>query len=425
MYLGFHFFLGFFFVAVVGAIVLIRFRRYKHHQSDFCYDYSWENTEFECYEVALRNGCWQLDAVPKRRATYILSLEVQSNLFGYLFDPRITVECQAVKTSHCLIRGSRGRVGLNITRHFHVDTAPVAFRIQFKNCKSRFKGKKLKIYVGKEIEFNKVMILAPHPDDAEIGSCGLYLSHPSWIITITDGAMGRQYPPWADTQIVARIRIADSLYIPRVIAPPCAAIQSYNLAYPDTKLFTICETETDRWNRLVGEIRQHIEAHQPDIIVTPHPQLDSHPDHVATTSALKKALQSSRHQPRFLFFTLIHNHVTEMYPLGDLRDEIDLPPLPRDRAHQAPLFTDIYTHILDPDHLRLKANALELHSDLRDRAFGHQISFRHWLMLTRRFLLSRIDGMRYNPTDLFERFVRPIEMFLVHTTGRFLAQPDV
>src|SRR5581483_7318076 len=56
-------------------------------------------------------------------------------------------------------------------------------------------------------------------------------------------------------------------------------------------------TESCTWNELIGELRVLLQQAHPDIVVCPHPALDTHPDHIFTTVALDQALRELGRAP--------------------------------------------------------------------------------------------------------------------------------
>jgi LmbE family N-acetylglucosaminyl deacetylase len=240
-----------------------------------------------------------------------------------------------------------------------------------------------------------VLVLAPHPDDAEIGAFALYATTRSTVATVTAGNAGSPTyeAVFGDNQAAeqyhfkGRIRVIDSITIPwQGGVPPERAL---NLGYFDARLGTMFETpdavvpemygpNTDigqylqynfsplvkkgsrqsTWRNLVADIDALIRRVNPTIIAAPHPQLDSHRDHQFTTVALVEALARRRRNVTLLLYT---NHAdNNRYPYGPAGTLMSLPaitqPVELDRVFSLPLPADLQ---------RDKLFALESMHDLR------------------------------------------------------------
>ena len=78
------------------------------------------------------------------------------------------------------------------------------------------------------------------------------------------------------------------------------------------------------WTNLVDDLETVLKKVDPDLIVAPHPQLDSHADHQFTTVALAEALSRRRQRVTLLLYT---NHADRnRYPYGPAGTLMSLPP---------------------------------------------------------------------------------------------------
>jgi hypothetical protein len=100
--------------------------------------------------------------------------------------------------------------------------------------------------------------------------------------------------------------------------------------------------------------------HKPDVIVTPHPVLDPHSDHLYATRSLVEALGETAAPVTFLPYAN-HYHNTQMAPFGLAHSAVCLPP-----GHQpsATAF-GVYTRVLSDDVQQHKAVALQMMHDLQ------------------------------------------------------------
>jgi hypothetical protein len=170
-----------------------------------------------------------------------------------------------------------------------------------------------------------VLVLAPHPDDAEIAAFGIYARSRATVVTVTAGNAGAPtyesvFDDPAELYLFkGRIRLIDSITIPwQGGVPPERA---FNMGYFDARLAAMYEKRDEvvpemyrpnsdinvyrkdnigsllpmrpresKWSHLVDDTLSLLKKVKPAVIVAPHPQLDTHRDHQYTTVALSEAL---------------------------------------------------------------------------------------------------------------------------------------
>jgi LmbE family N-acetylglucosaminyl deacetylase len=294
----------------------------------------------------------------------------------------------------------------------------------------------------------RVLVVAPHPDDAEIAAFGVYSSTDADVVTVTSGDAGAPgfaalFPePGEHYRVKGWIRTWDSIVVPffggvapgrarnlgyydatlrrlwqerpRAIAPALAKLESpgfYRSLNIDPRLRE--RPFTASWPSLVGDLRAELDLLQPRVVVAPHPLLDRHADHQFTTVALLEALEAWPGDCELWLYT---NHATgnESWPFGPPEAMSGLPPWPApamggaaDTTAAGLFFSRLYSHPLDADARRRKQVALEAMHDLRpfdlreDEGDGDATSRR-----------ERAEARRY---DYFRRAPRPNELFFVLT----------
>ena len=229
-----------------------------------------------------------------------------------------------------------------------------------------------------ELHAARVLVIAPHPDDAEIACFGLYADNASWVVTLTAGERGM-----ADlsghgldrdgaAQVLARLRVDDSLSIPVRAGVPRE--HCVNLVFPDGALEDLWRHAPQplallghddaararlrrrnpagqfsnagggtRWPALTEELRQILAACRPTHIACPHPLLDAHPDHVFAAIALEEALEAApaslQPEPLMLMY-VVHSAANLRYPFGARTSLLGPPPATMTRAWVIP-FTRI------------------------------------------------------------------------------------
>ncbi len=253
----------------------------------------------------------------------------------------------------------------------------------------------LRLFHSKPDLSKSVLVLAPHPDDAEIAAFALYATTRSTVATVTAGNAGSATyeAVFGDNQVPeqyhfkGRIRVIDSITIPwQGGVPPERAL---NLGYFDARLGTMYTTPNavvpemygpnsdinaylqynfsplapkrsrqSTWNNLVADIEALLRKVNPTVIAAPHPQLDNHRDHQFTTVALVEALARWRRNVTLLLYT---NHAdNNRYPYGPAGTLMSLPAI----AETVEL-DRVFSLAVSPDMQRQKLFALESMHDLR------------------------------------------------------------
>jgi LmbE family N-acetylglucosaminyl deacetylase len=246
-----------------------------------------------------------------------------------------------------------------------------------------------------EIDLSRpLLVLAPHPDDAEIAAFGVYARRNATVVTVTTGNAGpRNYEAVFENDaemyhFKGRIRLIDSITVPWQggVLPE----RTFNMGYFDARLAAMYDqpsavipemygpntdigaylkynigsllpkrARASKWGNLVDDLESIVKKVKPAIIVTPHPQLDSHADHQFTTVALAQALSRRRHRLTLLLYT---NHADRnRYPYGPAGTIMSMPP----PVAQAVAVDRVYSHPVSAAVQREKLFALESMHDLR------------------------------------------------------------
>ena len=304
---------------------------------------------------------------------------------------------------------------------------------------------RLRLFEGELDLSRSVLVLAPHPDDAEIAAFGLYAdaNRKTTVVTVTAGNAGSPtyeavFDDPGDLYLFkGRIRVIDSITIPwQGRIPPERA---FNMGYFDARLAEMYEKRdavvpemyrpnTDisvyrrenigkllpvrpresKWSNLVEDTLRVLKKVKPAVIVAPHPQLDSHRDHQYTTVALSEALAKWKRPVLLLLYT---NHADRnRYPYGPAGTLLSLPPPPPGEV----VIDRMYSHPVSPALQRLKLFALESMHDLR-------------FTPTRQYQLARTDARATAPEKpgpepditYLRRGPRSNELFFVYDRSSF------
>ncbi|UST69792.1 PIG-L deacetylase family protein [Pseudomonas moraviensis] len=365
--------------------------------------------------------------------TLVLELEVKATWLGRWLDPYVELGDDRQDFE----RGVSGRRFLNLSGQA-VALGESTLTLRGRHCTLSAAGT-LWVMSNPDYAQQRVMVIAPHADDAELAAFGLYRRcEEASIVTLTQGEIEAEdfqrlgLDKAQAARLKGRLRSWDSLSIPMwggVPASRCVQLGYYCLQLPamaeepDTSFGSRESGENDvrtvrqhnpltlpgdvdgapTWNNLVGDIQRLLEHFRPEVVVTPHPELDPHSDHVASTRALLEAIAASAWKPSTLLMYANHLHDNDRWPMGPAGGGIALPPaiepLPADR---------LWSPVLSADMQLDKAMALAMEHDLQGA-----LGFKRQL---RRVIQQMLAGRRWPVTgsnEFFRKAVRRHELFWV------------
>ena len=280
----------------------------------------------------------------------------------------------------------------------------------------------------------RILVVAPHPDDAEIAAFGLYADRQASVVTVTAGNAGDMNyrasvsDPAEHYALKGYLRAVDSVTIPwQGNIPP---ERTANLGYFDGRLDamylapqqTIPEVygpntdvavyrranlsklvssaaRSNSWQHLVEDLVEVLRKVNPAIVVMPDPRLDTHLDHEFTSVALDQALGQWQGNPVFLLYT---NHTdSNRYPYGPAGTVVSLPLSDRHLDMQK-----IYSHPTAHALQIRQLFALESMHDLR-------LSPDEQTTCSSPAIAHRPDYPRVPEDDYFRRAPRANELFYV------------
>ena len=363
-------------------------------------------------------------------------------------DPRVDVSAGAVRVQQYLDASARGLRWINLSglrgglrEGVTVEAQGVGVTIEGPATLRTFAN-------GLDLS-RPILILAPHPDDAEIAAFGLYAGRNATIVTVTSGNAGDanykdHFPDTAEQYLFkGYLRAVDSVTVPwQGGIPPERA---FNLGYFDARLRTMREKpgeivpelygpnqdvsvyrranigrllpngpRTNSWAHLVEDLVAVLKKVKPEIVVTAHPFLDYHADHQYATVALAEALDRWQKPAKFLLYT---NHAdANLYPYGPAGTSVSLPPtslsLPKWGAAAELPVQGVYSHPVSADLQRRQLYALETMHDLR-------LSPIEQAACSDPNAPRRPDYPRQPAVDYFRRGPRPDEIFFVFDRDGF------
>jgi LmbE family N-acetylglucosaminyl deacetylase len=281
-----------------------------------------------------------------------------------------------------------------------------------------------------------ILVVSPHPDDAEIAAYGLYAGRNAYVVTITAGEAGdtEAYPGLAGVAASlakGHTRVWNSVTVPMLggLAPdrmanlgyfdgtleamaadPAADMHSVSGAstldeFRSTAAQDLIPTRPGRpanQANLVEDLAYIVRRVRPDIIVAPYPLIDVHSDHKMTTMALITALRQIRWMHGALLLYSNHLPASPIYPYGNAGDVVSLPPGGGDLV-----FDGLYSNSLSSEEQAKKRIALEAMSDLRPPLRADSPSSAARLALAD--LATRVNGL---DISYFRRAVRADEFFM-------------
>lgn len=395
-------------------------------RDDYHYDFP-----ADCFSVPVRleQGALQVGAELAGYDTLLLELRLQATWLGRWLDPHVRIGDDRQDFE----RGVAGRRYLNLSgQQVHgLSIVPRFCRIDG--------GLRLHAMRNPDFAVQRMLIIAPHADDAELAAFGQYSrSSETAIVTLTQGEIEAQeyqrlgLDQAAAARLKGRLRAWDSQAAPLwggVAQARCVQLGYYCLQLPamaeqpqtpfGSRESGECDVRSVRrynplplpadadgqptWNNLVADLAAVIEHYRPEVLLTPHPELDPHHDHVASTRAVLEACARTRWQPQTLLLYANHLHDNDRWPMGPAGTGIALPPaistLPADR---------LWSPSLDAERQLDKAMALALQHDLQGA-----LPLKKRL---RRLIQRLLAGRRWPATgedEFFRKAVRRHELFWV------------
>ncbi|QNH79903.1 PIG-L family deacetylase [Pseudomonas protegens] len=383
--------------------------------------------------VSLEDGLLCLAQPLPEGETLVFELRLRSSWLGRWLDPYVEVGDDRQDFE----RGVEGVRYLNLSGQQSA-LAQGALVLRGRYCTLASTGT-LWVMANPDYARQPLMVMAPHADDAELAAFGLYgRGDEVSIVTLTQGEIeAENYQRLGldlaqASRLKGRLRSWDSMAVPLWGGVPtsrCLQLGYYCLQLPsmaqspeepfgsrqsaqsdirsvrryNPMLLPADGDGAPTWNNLVADLVALLEHFRPQVVVTPHPELDPHSDHVATTRAVMAAVTISQWKPATLLMYANHLHDNDRWPMGPAGAGVALPPaiepLPADR---------LWSPLLSVDQQLDKAMALAMQHDLQG-PLPVKRQLRRWIQ----WLLA---GRRWPPTganEFFRKSVRRHELFWV------------
>lgn len=380
--------------------------------------------------------------------TALLGMNIRHSLLGKCLDPFVTISSGGVTRQQYVERSVDGLRYINISEFIDSDEA-ISFESTF--CELMKEPSKVFLFTNSTLKNKKVLVIAPHADDAEIAAFGLYSMNNSAIVTITAGEVGsKEYESkYTNKQqaslLKGRLRAWDSMAVPQWAGlksdatiqlgyfclglkemhdSPEKSVVSKASGVNDTRVFRefndrILSSDqhgTPSWNTLVSDLAECIDCIKPDIIVTPHQQLDPHKDHYYSTTAVKQAIFKTVHKPTDVYFYANHLVSSDMFPFGPVHTLASLPP----HTEGSIEMYSVVSVAMNMDKQRDKAAALAMMHDLQTPLrLKKKIRFR-----LQEWFIGRARSP-YGADEYFRKAIRCNEIFYQLPIERFLEEQTI
>lgn len=439
--------------AILSGAVLLK--EYLRRQDLYWYDvgqgyeYRFTAPPAQRFEVQITSNGFVFPETNRKWDTALLKISVRATAAGKWFEPYVIVRhADGREGRQYFERGARGVrfVELGVSTTTVPPPGPVALMGHHLDWQEQVG--ELLLFTRPTTDSMPLLVLSPHPDDAELAAFGLYASKNSYVVTITNGS----YPDAgyasftedaaAEDELNARLRVWDSLVVPQWagVSPE----QVFNLGYfaltlekmyetPDAEIANPATGSTDveqyrswnnslgvrdeaarpTWESLVADLVTLLRAVRPAIIVAPHPVLDRARDHVYTTVALFDALDEVAELDAHLFLYTNHNSLTDYYPFGPADSRVSLPPW----FDANTPFTGILSLPLDRSQQVDKLFALDAMHDLRRKPHMEVGGVSSRILTRLRVAVAELWRDPAGEHSYFRRAVRPNELFFVYPPG--------
>ena len=383
--------------------------------------------------VRIQQGQLRCSAEWADTDTLILEVNLRATWLGRFLDPQVRIGDDRQDFE----RGVAGQRYLNLSWQQQALRAGT-LTISGRHCQIDGDAT-LHVMASPDYAGRRVMIIAPHADDAELAAFGVYSrAREVAIVTLTQGEIEAEnyrrlgLDDRDAARLKGRLRSWDSIAVPLWGGVPqqrCVQLGYYCLQLPamaaePTRPFGSRESgEADirsvrgnnplvlpgdedgqpSWANLQADLRALLAHFRPEVVITPHPELDPHADHVAATRALCQAIEEGDWMPESLLLYANHLHDNDRWPMGPAECGVALPPAIE------PLPADpIWSPTLDADTRLNKAMALGMQHDLQG-----SLPLKKRL---RRVIQAALAGRRWPRTgddEFFRKAVRRHELFWV------------
>ena len=383
----------------------------------------------------------QLPAGLNQDDTHVIEVNVKTKITGCFLDPYVDMivgeGCPSGKQKKSVRQYFERRVdGVRFLNISHLlENSHDKLRLVAHHC-SLDSSIHILSFVSPLSAKKKVMVIAPHADDAEIAAFCFYSRHESCVVTLTAGEIEAEYYEPVITnkaeasRLKGRLRAWDSIVVPKwggvrdgnamqlgyfcltleqMYAQKEVAVRSRTADLGDTRYFRNFNPQklksdqdcSPTWKNLVQDLVEMMQCWQPNIIITPHPGMDSHKDHRYATLACLEAYEKSSLSPCCFLLYANHYACTDMFPFGVSGSVASLPP-----AFDSCSGVKVFSFPADEACQREKLGALTMMHDLNT-----PIRLKRKIRQVLQHVFLGRDARRYGDDDYFRKAIRHNELF--------------
>lgn len=426
-------------LVVLSALLSYKYVNYRNsiYYYDTTRDYHYEFDKANTKTLEIKDNATTIPAQFDGTYTAFLKVRVESTFWGKWATPSVTIISHNDSITEYFEDGAIGYRYLNISSLLDKGEQRLSFeekRVTIKDQDAEFI-----FFKNKSLEDAKILVIATHPDDAEIAAYGLYSKHPeSFVLTIKSGESGLFKYDEVYTDTVAHYRkkgqlrtwnsitvpllggihhdsilnfgyyaVLDDMFLEKDSDIPATFTKTTDInVYRRQNISSLKDSlvGSSTWHSLVDNLQFVLRHVKPDVIVTPYPALDAHREHKYTTIALVEALIKSNLKRGELYLYSNHYVLNEHYPYGWAGGTMPLPPNFSNDIY----FKRIFSNNLNLELQNDKLFALEAMHDLRpdtEWRFGKKA-------LRNAYETAKTDFLN-GDISYFRRAIRSNELFFI------------
>jgi LmbE family N-acetylglucosaminyl deacetylase len=386
-------------VCCIGAALILhkawrlRTAIYRYDvRSDQHYDFPQARTSRST--IRLENATLRIPPRTQPGGVVLLELRIRSTPLGHWFEPYIEIESARGRWRQPVERGGSGLRHVELSQMLGDGETTLRLRARHLEVRDQSAGL-YHLQHDVDLDRQRILVIGTHPDDAEIAAFGTYADRDAYVITLTAGEGGEpgafeRFDGAGTYAEKGRNRSWNSITVPMLgglsisrtanlgyfdgtlqamkenpkapVRSMCADLEFLD-AFGQSEDPSLMESRRQRpatWANLVADLEHLIRTIQPDIVVTPYPRLDWHPDHKLSTVALMEAFKNLNWRSGSLLMYANHPCSSDRYPFGEAGDLVSLPSGINDIY-----FDGIVSNPLDASQQARKHMALDAMIDLR------------------------------------------------------------